>query len=146
MSTRRFKVWTPRRQWFDALADACAAAEDYRKQTGVFVCITEHRRRASCRPASVLIRSILKDTGEWGCRESGNFIMLAFNAAHALNQIHGELADGFRPGPCAYAEWREVDPYIRKRLRRLTPATLRRLLEVAYRAGKLREACACRRV
>ena len=97
------------------------------------------------RPASVLIRSILQETGEWGCRESSNFIMLAFNAAHALNQVHGEIADGFRPGPYADAEWREVDPCIRKRLRRLTPATLRRLLKVAYRAGKLREAFAARR-
>lgn len=38
----RFRVWTPRRQYFATLADACAAAEDYRKRTGVFVAITEH--------------------------------------------------------------------------------------------------------
>lgn len=45
MSTRRFKLWTPRRRWFATLADACAAAEDYRKLTGVFVLITEHKTR-----------------------------------------------------------------------------------------------------
>jgi hypothetical protein len=44
MSTRRFKLWTPRPRWFATLADACAAAEDYRKQTGVFVAITENPR------------------------------------------------------------------------------------------------------
>ena len=42
----RFKLWTPRRRYFATLAAASAAAEDYRKRTGVFVCITEHRRRA----------------------------------------------------------------------------------------------------
>ena len=42
----RFKLWTPRRRYFSTLADACAAAEDYRKRTGVFVAITEHPRRA----------------------------------------------------------------------------------------------------
>ena len=42
----RFKLWTPRRRYFANLADACAAAEDYRKRTGVFVCITEHPRRS----------------------------------------------------------------------------------------------------
>lgn len=97
------------------------------------------------RRASILIRSILHETGEWGCREAGNFMVLAFNAAHALNHVHGELAEGFRPGPCAGAEWGEVDPYVRKRLRRLSPGTLRRIVDVAYRAGKLREACAARR-
>lgn len=44
----RFKLWTPRRRWFSTLADACAAAEDYRQRTGCFVAITEHpARRAS---------------------------------------------------------------------------------------------------
>lgn len=41
----RFKVWTPRRRYFSTLAGATAAAEDYRKRTGVFVAITETRRR-----------------------------------------------------------------------------------------------------
>lgn len=41
---RRFKLWTPRPRWFATLADACAAAEDYRKRTGVFVAITENPR------------------------------------------------------------------------------------------------------
>lgn len=37
----RFKLWTPRRRYFATLAAARAAAEDYRKRTGVFVEITE---------------------------------------------------------------------------------------------------------
>jgi hypothetical protein len=44
MSTRRFKLWTPRPLWFDTLAEACAAAEDYRKRTGYFILITENLR------------------------------------------------------------------------------------------------------
>ncbi len=44
MSTRRFKLWTPRPLWFDTLAEACAAAEDYRKRTGCFILITENLR------------------------------------------------------------------------------------------------------
>ena len=44
MTPRRFKLCTPRPRWFATLADACAAAEDYRKQTGVFVAITENPR------------------------------------------------------------------------------------------------------
>jgi hypothetical protein len=43
---KRFKLCTPRPRWFDTLAEASAAAEDYRKQTGVFVAIEEPRRRA----------------------------------------------------------------------------------------------------
>jgi hypothetical protein len=42
--TRRFKLWTPRPRWFATLADACAAAEDYRKRTGCFILITENPR------------------------------------------------------------------------------------------------------
>jgi len=41
-----FKLCTPRARWFATLPEACAAAEDYRKQTGVFVAIEEPRRRA----------------------------------------------------------------------------------------------------
>jgi hypothetical protein len=41
-----FKLCTPRPRWFATLPEACAAAEDYRKQTGVFVAIEEPRRRA----------------------------------------------------------------------------------------------------
>jgi len=41
-----FKLCTPRPRWFATLTEACAAAEDYRKQTGVFVAIEEPRRRA----------------------------------------------------------------------------------------------------
>lgn len=37
----RFTLWTPRRRYFATLAAAHAAAEDYRKRTGVFVEITE---------------------------------------------------------------------------------------------------------
>ena len=42
---QRFKVWIPRRRYFATLTAACAAAEDYRKRTGVFVAITEQPRR-----------------------------------------------------------------------------------------------------
>jgi hypothetical protein len=41
-----FKLCTPRPRWFGTLPEACSAAEDYRKQTGVFVAIEEPRRRA----------------------------------------------------------------------------------------------------
>lgn len=40
-----FKLCTPRARYFGTLAEACAVAEDYRKQTGVFVAIEEPRRR-----------------------------------------------------------------------------------------------------
>lgn len=43
----RFKVWLPRPRICATLEQATAAAEEHRKRTGVFVCITEHRRRAS---------------------------------------------------------------------------------------------------
>jgi len=41
-----FKLCTPRPRWFATLPEACAAAEDYRKQTGVFVAIEHPRPRA----------------------------------------------------------------------------------------------------
>lgn len=46
---KRFKLWTPRPRWFDTLAEASAAAEDYRKQTGYFVAITENFRKCGTR-------------------------------------------------------------------------------------------------
>jgi hypothetical protein len=47
--TRRFKLCTPRPRWFATLPEACAAAEDYRKQTGYFVAITENLRKCCTR-------------------------------------------------------------------------------------------------
>lgn len=81
-----------------------------------------------------IIRSIMREDD--ACSDS--YIILAFDAAAALDYIHGDLADGYRPGIGSNrGRWLEIDPWRRERLRKLSAETLRLIVKMSYRVGDI---------
>ena len=88
--------------------------------------------------AAFRIKALLRSQGERPDHDS--LMALAFDAAHALDIVHGELAKGYRPGAGgSHGAWLEVESFRRGQLRRLSPGTLRRVSALAYRAASMTE-------